>query len=350
MGSRTGMAATALVAVALACCTLAAPAALGAPREFYGVNSAETPSASEFNRMGSGGVGTLRMNLAWGTVQTGPEKAYDWGLYDSIIGHAAENGIRLLPVIYSSPGWLAPSYEHPPPNAALKRWRSFVRAAAARYGNGGAFWALNPQVPRIPVTHWQIWNEPNSPQFWKPRPNAKRYVRLLRVARGGIRAADPRASIVLAGLFPTPGTSLGVFISRYLPQLYRAKARGLFDAVAIHPYNVRPRDTIKDLVKVRRIMSRFRDRRTPLWVTEIGWASQGQRTPLTVSPGRQAAYLRQAFTLADRNRKRLKIRRVVWYSLRDVGSSVWYENTGLFTRDGSPKPSWGAFTGLTGGR
>jgi hypothetical protein len=350
MGSRGRSLATVLVAAALAACLLAAPVAGAAPREFYGVNSAEMPSSADLNRMGAGGMGTVRVNLVWGAVQSGRSAEYDWGVYDSVVGNAAENGIRVLPTIYSSPRWVALSHEHPPPTSALGLWRAFARAAAGRYGNGGDFWAENPDLPQIPVTDWQIWNESSSPTFWKPKPNAKRYVRLLRKARAGIEAADPRARIMLAGLFPTPGTDLGVSIDRYLPQIYRAGGRRLFDSVALHPYNIRPRGTLRDLKRVRAIMTRFKDRRKPLWATEVGWASGGPPYFFTVSRELQAEHLRRTYNLLARNRKRLKLRGVVWFSLRDYGErDDWFENTGLLTFDGSPKPAWHAFVRLTGG-
>jgi hypothetical protein len=349
MRRRRRITVAAIAAAAITACLLATSSASALPRVFYGVNSAETPTGAELNRLGAGGMGSLRINMVWGQVQSGPEAAYDWGLYDQIVGEAAQNGIQVLPIFYSSPGWAAPTHEHPPAAEHVGRFRAFVRAAAERYGNNGEFWTLNPATPKIAITDWQVWNESNSPQFWAPKPNAKRYVKLLRVARAGIKAGDPQARIVLAGFFPAPGTNLAVPVTRYLTQIYRSKGRPLFDAVAIHPYSAKPRDALEPLREVRKIMGRFKDRRKPLWITEIGWASGGQRTPLTVSPQRQAGYLRQTYSLMARNRKRLKIQRVFWYSLRDAGSRIWYENTGLFTQAGGAKPSWSAFTRLTGG-
>jgi hypothetical protein len=96
-------------------------------------------------------------------------------------------------------------------------------------------------------------------------------------------------------------------------------------------------------------MGRFKDKRAALWITEIGWATGGQRTPLTVSPRRQAAYLRQTYKLMAANRGRLKIAGVIWYSWRDLPGGIWFNHTGLFTQAFNPKPSWKAFVGLTGG-
>jgi Glycosyl hydrolase catalytic core len=157
------------------------------------------------------------------------------------------------------------------------------------------------------------------------------------------------AKIVLAGLFRTPRIRNGIPLDVFLPAIYRRKAKGLFDAVAMHPYATTPRDALQAVRDTRRIMARFKDRRTPLWITEIGWASGGNRTPLTVSPQRQATYLRQSLGMLAANRGRYKIAGVIWFSWRDVPGGIWFNHTGLFTTDLEPKPAWNAFVGLTGG-
>jgi polysaccharide biosynthesis protein PslG len=343
-----GRRAATLLAAAVALCLVAAPAATAAPRTFYGVHSIGTPSPSEWDRLGAGGLGSARIIMQWDIVQPTADAPYRWNHYDELIGNAARSGVESLPVIYGSPVWAAASPEHPP-LANYPRFQDFVRAAAARYGHNGSFWTENPGVPKVPVTHWQIWNESNSESFWKPKPKAKAYVRMLRIARAGIKAGDPQARTVLAGFFPTPNVRDGVWLKRFLTQIYRAKGRKLFDVVAIHPYSRKPKHMLGPLREARTIMARHRDKKKPLWITEMGWASGGQQSALTVSPARQAAYLGQTFRLADRNRKRLKLQRVYWYSLRDSADPIWYANAGLFTVDGSPKPSWGTFASLAGG-
>jgi GH35 family endo-1,4-beta-xylanase len=334
----------------LACLALAPHASAAAPRAFYGVISANDPDASEIARMGAGKVGTLRVNFVWGAVQPTAGSSFDWSHYDAIVGAAAEQGIRVLPTVYSSPDWAAKRPNYPPSKAHTKDFRAFVQAAAQRYGANGTFWSEHPITPKLPVIDWQLWNEVNSPSFWYRKPSVKQYVGLLRVFHDGIRAGDPSAHIILAGLFRTPQIKNGIDLDRFLPGIYRRKAKGLFDAVAIHPYATTPRDALEAVKEARKIMSRFKDRRTPIWITELGWATGGNPpTPLTVSPQRQASYLRKAFGIMAANRGRLRIAGVVWYSWRDVPGPIWFFHTGLFTSDFDPKPAWAAFTGLTGG-
>jgi polysaccharide biosynthesis protein PslG len=333
-------------------CTGIASSAKAAPREFYGViASAERgPDSAEIARMGAGGVGTLRINLVWGAVQPTPGAPLDWLLYDRLIGDAAQNGIRVLPTVYSSPAWAAATPNHPPARSHRDEFAAFVRAAVQRYGSNGEYWSTHPWFPKLPITNWQLWNEVNSPSFWYRKPSAKQYVSLLRVFRRGVKSADPAARIVLAGLFRTPRIRNGVPFDRYLPGIYRSKGKRLFDAVAVHPYASTPRVALDTIKETRQIMSRFKDKRARVWITEFGWASGGPRNKLTVSPARQATYLRKTYRLLAANRKRLRIAGAVWYSWRDVpGGTVWFDYTGLFTADLTPKPAWGAFVGLTGG-
>jgi hypothetical protein len=338
------------IAAIFVICLAAAPSTRAvAPREFYGVIPADNPTSTEIARMGAGHVGTLRINFVWAAVQPGPGASFDWSHYDAIIGAAAQAGIRVLPTVYSSPSWAAKVPNYPPTQDRLGNFQAFVRAAAERYGSDGTFWSANPGVPKLPVIDWQLWNEVNSPSFWYPRPSPKQYVELLKVFHDGIKAGDPSAKIVLAGLFRTPNVKHGVPLDRYLPGIYRRKAKPFFDAAAVHPYATTPQDALSAVKDARRIMLRFKDK-SPIWVTEIGWATGGNPpTALTVTPHRQASYLRRTFRLLARKRGRVNVAGVIWYSWRDLPGGVWFNHTGLFTQDFDPKPSWNAFVGLTGG-
>jgi polysaccharide biosynthesis protein PslG len=334
----------------LICLALAGQAhAASAPPEFYGVMAAKDPDSTEIARMGTGKVGTLRINFVWSAVQPTASSPLKWDYYDAIIGAAAKQGIRVLPTVYSTPTWAAARDNFPPSKAHFGDFQTFVHEAAARYGSNGSFWSANPSIPKLPVTNWQLWNEMNSPSFWYHKPNAKQYVSLLRVFNAGIKSGDPQAKIVLGGMFRTPRIRHGIFLDRYLPALYRAKAKPLFDAVAMHPYATTPRDALRAVRETRQIMAQFKDKKAKLWITEVGWATGGVATPLTVSPQRQASYLRKTFGVLAANRKRMKIAGVVWYSWRDLPGGIWFNHTGLFTQDLDPKPAWNAFVSLTGG-
>lgn len=315
---------------------------------FYGVISAEPlPNEDLLERIGNGGVGTLRINVSWGAVQSAPGKPYDWGHYDLAIAGAALRGIRVLATIYGSPDWVEPTAEDPPLGSAQADFDRFVRAAVERYGSGGSFWKQHPDLPEMPIQDWQLWNEPNSRLFWKPAPNPGDYLDLLRGFDSTVHTADSGARVLLGGLFPTPRGD--VTMVSYLSELYRLGAARYFDAAAVHPYAANPQRAIASAGQLRALMDRSGDPDKPIWITEVGWASAGRRPGLIVGPTRQAEYVRQTFELAAAARDRLHLAGVVWYSLSDTPGPLWVGHCGLFTVDGTPKPAWDAFAEVAGG-
>jgi hypothetical protein len=165
-------------------------------------------------------------------------------------------------------------------------------------------------VPARPIRAWQIWNEPNLTYYWSEQPFARRYVKLLWAARRAIRRVDPGARVVLAGLVNESWTALKA--------IYRAGGRGAFDIVALHPYTASPRRAVRVVELARRVMRRRGDGRKPVWITELSWpAASGTLTPqppfVTDERG-QAARLRAGLPLLARNRHRLRIGKVIWYT------------------------------------
>ena len=343
-----------LVAITAAfSCLVFAGSASAVKRSFFGVVSAKHPTGQDYSRMGSARVGTLRLIFNWQSIQPSGPGTYDWSSYDSMIGQAAQQGIRVLPTIYGSPDWVADIPQHPPSSAYYDEFTAFCREAAERYGSNGSFWTDNLLIPKVPVTDWQVWNEVNLPGFWLPDPDPWLYTELLVQAHAGIKGGDPRARIILAGMPRGGGFDGSIPMVKFLKGLYRAGAAPYFDAAAVHPYAPSPRFAFKMVRSARRVMTRFGDR-SPLWLTEMGWATHGGAGPLTVGMKGQAYYLTQFYEAASskRMRKRLGIEGVLWYSLRDAPGNYapWpYYNTGLLRASGAAKPSWNAFAKVAGG-
>ncbi len=345
-----------------------APTAAPPPRPFFGVDPQSALDPVDYGRMREAGIGTLRFQLSWAAIEPGPDGEYDWSSVDPVVAGAAANGVRALPFALGAPEWALaldrgglragdrPSAPQGP--RALAAWRAFLAAAVDRYGPSGTFWSSHPTLPRLPIRDWQIWNEMNSPTYWRPKPDVKGYARLLEAAHEAITDRDSGATVILGGMFGTPfgGQKPGIAAWEFLARLYRRPgARQDFEAVAAHPYAARFADVRAQIERLRGRMVKAGDERSELWVTELGWASGGEPHPLNRGPAGQARRLAQSFRYLIRQRHRLELKNVTWYSWRDssatgAGLCEWCPQSGLLNEDRSAKPAMDEFMELTGAR
>ncbi len=358
-GARSIAVAAALLASAALSSTSPPAASAAAPPGFFGIASWETrfPSAAEFQRLSAGGVGTARMFFVWQWIEPRPG-VYDWRRYDTLVRESAVYGVRILPYLFSTPGFYAARAENPPLNSAYARagWRHFVKAVVARYGRNGSFWRANRLVPYTPITSWEVWNEESSPRFWYRRVNPRSYVRLLRIAHTAAREADPKAEIVVGGLFPWPRAKGAVALSDYLPALYDVPgAKRWFEGVAVHPYTPNWRWTRRVMTTVRGIMRHKQDAHSHTWITEFGWSSGGPNSAYTRTPDGQASQLRHVYRMLLNHREEWNLRSASWFvwgdrARRPGEADFWGFHTGLFDVNGVAKPAWNAYAELAGGR
>lgn len=340
-----------LPAALLALALLPAPAhARDVPHEWLGVQAdgplTEPGGAfdSEYDGMAAAGVETVRVAFDWSRAQATPD-ATDLSASDAVVAAAARRRLRVLPVVHRTPGWAAARPGDGPASAPAgsEAYTRFLTALVGRYGPRGTLWAEHPELPRMAIRDWQVWNEPNLTRYWTSQPFAKPYVKLLRASRKALRAADPGSRTILAGLPNESWTALRA--------IYHAGGRGSFDVVALHPYTGRPRNVIRLIQFARREMRRYRDARRPVWLTELSWpASKGKTAGapgfVTDEKG-QASRLRLALSLLARDRRKYRIERVVWYTwLSREGSQNAFDWSGLRRlRDGQvvSAPSLGVF-------
>jgi Beta-galactosidase len=348
--------------------TLAPAPASAVPRDFYGVIPIRDLTASDIDRMGQAKVGVLRLTTLWRAVEPSPGQ-FDFANLDGIVGQTARNGIRVLPFPYGTPSWVEKDCsglsesqcERVPPLAtenARNQWQQFLRVLVERYGPGGAFWQANPDIPPVPITEWQIWNEPSSPTYWQPEPNAAKYAELVKLSHAAITGADPGARILLAGLFGTPQGDLASknVMWKYLARVYRQKGiEKAFDAVALHPYSPNLAGIEFQVEKARKKIKKNNDSGTEILITEIGWGSDppsGDK-PLIKGPDGQAKLLQKSFRLLRSHRNKWNLGGVVWYAWQDPGFLLegcsFCSSAGLFEEDGTAKPSWQSFNAFTGG-
>jgi hypothetical protein len=292
------------------------------------LSRADTSLGHELDLMVRAGVESVRLSFYWAPLQPyaswdevpaaergqfrdGAGVPTDFRTTDRIVELTAQRGLALLPVVLRAPDWAArfPGEWASPP-ADPRAYAAFVRSLAERYGSRGSFWREHPRLRRLPLTEWQLWNEPTMQSFWLTQPFASDYVALLRVTRRALRQADRSARIVLAGLVYESWDAL--------EQVYRAGGRGLFDALALHPFTRRPHDVLRIIERNRTVMERHRDRGKAIYLSELSWPSSRGRIPVRygyeTNERGQARRLTAALRLLARNRRRLGLRRVYWYT------------------------------------
>jgi hypothetical protein len=345
------------VLAVVACLLAAAPAACASvPRSFVGLYGDDaffgdsSYRQAEFAAQTRLGVGIIRQPFEWSRVERSPGH-YDWSVYDAFMTDAASAGMSVMPVLTAPPDFRssrpAGSSSHamypPASNAAYAAW---VASAVERYGPTGSFWSENPSVPFLPIHAWQVWNEPNIPNFWRSGVDARAYVALLRAASVAIRRVDPHAEVVAAGL---PNSHLGVPFLDYLNRMYAAGARGLFDTLAIHPYS-RDVSGLLDLAERARVaMNRWGDAASRLWITEFGWSTGGDASAFRVSKRGQAKRIAAALSALYAERHVLRLRGFVLFKWRDstpppsIDADPWPLHTGLLDAGGNAKPGFYAF-------
>jgi hypothetical protein len=354
----------AIVAAAATLMLSIVPASTAAAGEFIGVNEGAPLDHRDIKQIAATGVRTYRFLLGWASIEP-TRDSFKWGVTDRLVGGGAALGIRSVPFAWGSPPWAAASSADPPIDSASARhaWRDFLEAAVKRYGPGGSYWAGDyqqqfPNAKPLPVKAWQVWTEPNGKAYFKPQPSVSRYATLLRISHDAIKHADPNARVVLAGLVGLRkwhGRRLkGVAGWKYLRRLYRVPGvKRDFDIAAMNPYAPNLDQLRREMKLVRAAMKKGGDRRTPVWITELGWGSAPKgsgNSTLDLNRGLkgQARMLAGSFRVILHHRSSWRVRRLFWYDWRDRSKSEgapcsFCESSGLLLHNREPKPAYRPF-------
>jgi hypothetical protein len=303
---------------------------------------------AQMQKMVAAGVGTVRVVFDWSYAQPygrwsevpadiKSEFVNDNGIptrygdLDQLVTLAAQYGLQLMPIVLYTPGWDAAP--HPSDSFASPQkdgpYANFLSDLVDRYGLHGTLWQTTSPV--LPVRMWQIWNEPNIHVFWSKQPFQASYIALLKAAHRAIKAIDPGAKVVLAGL---PNYSW-----RQLATIYKVRgAKGQFDVVAVHPYTADPNGVITILGYVRNVMNAAGDERKPIIADEISWPSSLGKTghnnglDIATTEAGQARKIAELLPLLGADRERLNLLGFYYYTWagRDDSDGGAFDFSGLF--------------------
>jgi hypothetical protein len=224
----------------------------------------------------------VKQTFSWEDIEPQPgEWHFERG--DRLLAELERRGLKLVARLSDAPDWSHPSVENrdvddfidAPPDD-LADWGEFCSQVAAQY--------------RGRISAYQIWNEPNLNREWGSRPpSAGEYIELLRVCSEAIRAADPDAILISAGLSPT-GTHdhTATPDDIYLQALYDGGFQRYVDVVGMHAPGYSTPDlspdeaeaagsqrffTFRRIEDLRKIMVANGDAARQVALLEVGWTT-----------------------------------------------------------------------------
>lgn len=279
----------------------------------FGVNIHFTRAESkELEALGTAGVKWIRMDFAWSGIER-KKGEYDFSAYDTLLADMERLGIRCL-FILDYGNRLYDNGNAPHTDEGRAAFGRFVSESVRHFAGK-------------PIL-WEIWNEPNLTQFWKPKHNVDDYCKLAHVTIDAIRQADPGAFIIAPASsgFPWP----------FFEAMGNAGVFRRLDGVSVHPYRQQEPETAQaDYARLRVMLDRFvPERRIPILSGEWGYSTvwSGQ------NDDKQANYLvrQRLVNLA------CDVPVSIWYDWRDDGLDPKEpeHHFGTVFRDFSPKPSY----------
>lgn len=258
------------------------------PHLGYGANIAELSDTDILTEMG---FGWFVHYLDWAGAE--PSKGnYDWAHLDKIINAGQSSGLKAILRVQLTPDWAwSGSGDTTGPPDDMNDFGDFMEALAT-YARGK-------------IAGYVIWNEPNLPYEWGGNdPNPTQYVQMLQAVYLRIKAADPEALVITAGMATTGGgggAACGVGraialqeVSPFTQKLYTAGVmsdldficgiyqsggKGYFDVLGSHPYGFAA--TFDELPSTglafrrveqqRAVMEAMEDGDKQIWAIEFGW-------------------------------------------------------------------------------
>jgi hypothetical protein len=285
----------------------------------FGVNIHFTRgSAGEADLIARAGFRIVRMDFAWGGIER-PVGSYDFSAYDELAKDMGARGIRLLLILdYGHP--VHTKGLGPATDADRKAFVDFARAGA-RHFKGRAIL-------------WEVWNEPNLAQFWRPQPHVENYTALAIATAKAIHEEDPEA-LVLA-----PATSR-VDIE-FLEGCFRRGLLDAIDVVSVHPYrSTAPETAESEVMKLRSLIARYAPAGKDIPIVNGEWGFSDVRVPIET----QADYVvRQAlFSL------KMGLGLNIWYDWKNDGTDPTEaeHHFGTVFPDLKPKPAFIALQTMT---
>jgi polysaccharide biosynthesis protein PslG len=344
-----------LVVLALcATCALAVPSAQAAAPEWRGVqlhslwwDGSNSDMDRELDLARDAGSNVVRVDVGWSSLETSGKGPGGWYLdkLDRLVAGASARGIKVLPVVVSTPCWASSAPDSLRQGCTGSWWQ---REQIAMYPprNNQDFADITVYIAQRyegKLAAIELWNEPNlaEDRFFIAPDEPRAYADLVKAAYPRLKQASPSLP-VLAG-------SLAYGNEAFVRGMYANGIKGNYDGLAIHPYNSgAPSAGSWSGVEWARNLQREAGDNAPLWLTEFGWSTCRIGSGWCVSPADQARFITAGYKALSAEPN---VKAGIAYNLRNKGTNAdsMEDNFGLVGRDFSPKPGYAALkAALTG--
>jgi hypothetical protein len=203
--------------------------------EGFGVNIDFTdPRPGEMTMLSEAGFRWVRMDLKWDATER-ERGRYDFSAYDRLMTALEPHNIRALFILdYGNP--LYDNGAPPRTEATRQAFARWAVAAAKHFAGRGAI--------------WEVYNEPNHPTFWPPKPRAQEYVELALAVGRAFRVSVPDEKLI------GPATSEIDF--SFLESCFKAGLLEYWSAVSVHPYRRDdPEAAAQDYCRLRELIKTY---------------------------------------------------------------------------------------------
>jgi polysaccharide biosynthesis protein PslG len=285
----------------------------------------------QLEAMKATGVTSVRVDASWYNTQLNGAGTYNWTPIDNVMSSIRQAGLTADLIIDGCPPWAAAAgatgiFAQPASPAQFAGWAA---AVAKRYSGQGA-------------KYFEIWNEPNNPAFWSPKPDPAAYTADLKAAYPAIKAVAPSAVVLTGGLAPEANSANSYDIVTFFQDMYADGAQGSFDGVGDHPYTYPYTPATQTLgsawsemsqtsPSLRSLMAAHGDSAKKIWITEFGSPTDSGG----VTDAQQGDELAQAIAFVN---KTSWIGSFYIYSWED-GSD---DGFGVLASNGAQKPAYSA--------
>jgi len=262
----------------------------------------------------------------WGTVEPEPAK-WEWDALDKQMQYLEDQHIVFGGMFMGSPQWNTQDPKGALPVNNIAGWRQYVSEVVKRCKGR--------------IKYWEVWNEP--PNGTGRDQTAADYAKIVAAAYDAAKAADPDCQVGIA--------AKSVAIT-YLDQAIAAGAKGHFDYVSLHPYEVggctiaHPGTEVVylQIAATLRKMLAARDPAKvdcPIIFTELGFAAGGKYSrqigPFS-APDVQSQALVKFYAMGIAQ----GIACIHWFEGRDGDSGPM----GLLDSKGAPRPAYHAMANM----